>query len=145
MTEITGASVSDGDFLSAFESCELPAGAFHHRDHLRLAWIYLRQLGPVEAGIRISVSNRRYAEHHGAAGKYHETITQAWLQLVASAATSLPPDAHFEQILDRFPHLLNKDLLLDFYSAETLQSEAARKVFLQSDRKPLTAAARPLY
>ena len=143
--ETTSASVSDGDFLSAFESCELPAGAFHHRDHLRLAWIYLQRLDPIEAGVRISLSIRRYAEHHGAAGKYHETITQAWLQLVASATTSLPGDARFEQILDLFPHLLNKNLLLDFYSAETLQSEAARNVFLQPDRKPLTAAARPLY
>ena len=35
----------------AFETGALPNSAFHHRDHIRLAWIYLRRDGP-ETGAR---------------------------------------------------------------------------------------------
>ena len=30
--------MNDDDFLAAFEGATLPPDAFHHRDHLRLAW-----------------------------------------------------------------------------------------------------------
>ena len=38
--------MTDQEFAAAIETCRLPNAQFHHRDHLRLAWIYLRRYGP---------------------------------------------------------------------------------------------------
>jgi hypothetical protein len=37
--------MTDEEFLRAFEACELSNGCFHHRDHIRLAWIYVHRYG----------------------------------------------------------------------------------------------------
>ncbi len=41
--------MTDAEFVAAFESCALPAQAFRHRDHVRLAWLYLRRVPYDEA------------------------------------------------------------------------------------------------
>ena len=66
----------DQEFLEAFETCRLAPQLFHHRDHLRLAWIYL-QRDASTAPVRIAESIRRYAAYHGQSGKYHETMPLA--------------------------------------------------------------------
>src|SRR5260370_4256348 len=40
-------SISDADkeFLAAFEAGQIANQDFHHRDHLRLAWVQIRRLG----------------------------------------------------------------------------------------------------
>jgi len=129
--------LSDDEFTNAFESCELPNEAFHHRDHLRLAWIYLRSYGPVEAQARMSESIRRFAAHHGSADKYHETITVAWLRLVCNAIRRTPRQAAFEDVLAVFPGLLAKTALSEHYSSAVLESAAARMVFVEPDLKPI--------
>jgi len=129
--------MTDEEFTEAFETCELPKELFHHRDHLRLAWIYLRRYGSEQAAARISESIRRYAAHLGATEKYHETITIAWLRLVAQAADGAPRGAAFGDVLDAFPHLLRQDALREHYSRALLESQDARRVFVEPDLKPL--------
>lgn len=41
--------MNDGDFLAAFESSRLPEDCFHHRDHVRGAWLLLREETPAGA------------------------------------------------------------------------------------------------
>ena len=36
------AAWGDEDFLRAFEDLSFPAKLFHHREHLRVAWLYLK-------------------------------------------------------------------------------------------------------
>ena len=123
--------MTDAEFARAFETCELPPDNFHHRDHIRLAWIFLQRYG-AEAGAQIAISIRRYAAHLGKSDKYHETVTQAWMRLVAAAgATS------FEALTEAHPELLDKAFLNEFYSDAALQSAAAREKFVEPDRKPL--------
>jgi hypothetical protein len=43
----------EDEFVAEFESCRLPAAQFHHADHIRLAWIYLRQMNEPEAAERM--------------------------------------------------------------------------------------------
>ena len=38
--------MTESEFVAAFEDASLPETAFRHRDHVRLAWIYLRELPP---------------------------------------------------------------------------------------------------
>jgi hypothetical protein len=50
-------------------------GGFGHREHLELAWAYLR-LWPIEEAEGAMVGAIRHiARRHGAEDKYHETIT----------------------------------------------------------------------
>jgi hypothetical protein len=129
--------MTDDEFAAEFEACRIPNELFRHRDHLRLAWIYLHRYGSAEAGARLSVSIRRYASHHGKAHKYHETVTLAWLQLVDHAARCTSQAANLETVLEAFPELLNKSALQKYYSATLLESETARQIFVQPDLEPL--------
>src|SRR5262249_16040098 len=91
-----------------------------------------------EACERIAASIRAYAGHLGVAEKYHETVTQAWMFLVAEASQA----DDFETFLAYHPELLEKSLLAQYYSAETLASQAAREHFVPADLKSLPKLGR---
>src|SRR5689334_9714287 len=129
--------MSDDEFAAAVEQGETPNEGFRHRDHLRLAWIYLRRYRG-EAGARIAQTIRRFAARHGKPDLYHETVTQAWLRLVAAAARD-----SFEETLHAHPSLLDKHLLEIYYSPELLASTDAKFQFLAPDRKPLLLTHNP--
>ena len=74
--------MTDDEFVSSFEDRTLPAAAFHHRDHVRLAWIYLRRHSALEALARFAEGLKRFAAFNGHPGLYHETITWAYLFLI---------------------------------------------------------------
>jgi hypothetical protein len=58
-------------------------GGFGHREHLELAWNYLR-LHPIDEAVDVmTAAIRHVARRHGAPDKYHETITRSWLYFVA--------------------------------------------------------------
>jgi hypothetical protein len=110
--------VSDKAFLEAFERGDVPASAFHHADHLRLALAYLADSGSAaEATERMAASLKRFAEAAGAGGKYHHTLTVFWMQVVA--------------------RLLDQGLPLAHYSRERLFSADARSRWIEPDIKPL--------
>jgi hypothetical protein len=117
--------MTDEEFVQAFESCELSNAAFHHRDHIRLAEIYVSRMGPALAADRFRTSLIRFAAHHGNSDKYHETITIAWLNLVVRTA------------LEDRDQLLDKKYIEKFYSPELLASEQARMGFVEPDRAAL--------
>ena len=125
--------MTDLDFLRAFERCEISNDSFHHKDHIRLAWTYLKLHGPMEAPARMAAGIRNFAAYHGKSDKYHETVTVAWMHLVTQAAHC----ASFQEVVDQFPRFFDKSYLAEFYSPETLQSDAARVSFVAPDKKPL--------
>jgi hypothetical protein len=118
-------ALSDDEFVRAFESCELAPDLFHHRDHIRLARIYVDRLGAAAATERFRTALIKFALHNGVSDKYHETITIAWMRLVIAAA-----DNDGERLLD-------KKYIETFYSPELLATEAARTHFVEPDRAPL--------
>jgi hypothetical protein len=99
--------VDDRAFLAAFESCALPAEDFHHRDHVRVAWLYLHEHPPAAALARFAEALRRFADAHGHPGLYHETITWAYLLLIHErrARSETRPDATFEEFAAAHPDL----------------------------------------
>jgi hypothetical protein len=127
----------DDAFLAAFEGGTLPKEAFHHRDHVRVAWLCLRRDGPEAGAARFIAAIRSFAERHGLSSLYHETITRAWIRLVGAALHESPDADGFDAFLERHPGLANKQGLGAFYSPERLASEAARRDFLEPDRAPL--------
>lgn len=128
-------TLSDADFVRTFEDCTLPNSAFHHRDHVRLAWLYLRRHPPVEALTRFAGSLKRFATANGHPGLYHETITWAFLLLIHERMARGEATA-WEEFAAGNPDLLVwKPSILDrYYTPETLGSELARRVFVMPDR-----------
>ena len=128
---MTTAVMSDRAFVEAFEACTLPAELFDHREHVRLAWLYLREQPLLEALPRFIASLRRYAGSIGASGKYHETITYAFMFLIhervrRGAAETF--DAFASANADLFGPILQR-----YYRPETLASELARASFVMPD------------
>jgi len=131
--------MNDHDFAEAFERCEIAGDAFHHRDHVRLAWIYLRQMPPLDALRRFVESLKRFAVHNGVPNLYHETITWAYLLLIHERMERNPVD-DFETFEAANPDLFTwKPSILDrYYDRETLDSPLARRTFIMP-----SSAARP--
>jgi hypothetical protein len=128
---------SDQDFREAFESLRISNKMFHHREHIRLAWIYSLHFPHEEALSRMVQGIQAFAKHHGAAAKYHHTITVAWMRLVWHAARQSPAAQDFKTFAAAHPHLLNSRLLGDYYSLGRLQSDAARHVWIEPDLRSL--------
>jgi hypothetical protein len=128
---------SDEDFLRAFEDLSFPADLFHHREHLRVAWLYLQSSDASRAAERMASGIRRFANHHGATQKYHHTLTLAWMRLVAAALVEPPEEKTFEKFMAAHPHLTDKNLLAKYYSDELLQSAIAREAWVEPDLQPL--------
>ncbi len=139
MEPTTGCSqLNDDELRLQFESLQFSPADFHHADHVRLAWIYVRQVGPAAAEQRLLEGIRKLAIHAAAPTKFLYTATVAWARLVAAAAVHDPAELSFPEWIARHPELLNKDLLDEFYSAGTLKADPARSHWVDPDRKPLT-------
>jgi hypothetical protein len=128
---------SDEDFLRAFEDLSFPADLFHHREHIRVAWLYLKSSDATRAAGRMSEGIRRFANHHGATQKYHRTLTLAWMRLVADALVETPEGYTFEQFITTHPQLKEAKLPDKYYSKELLQTAAAREAWVEPDLQPL--------
>jgi|ERR1051325_2952324 hypothetical protein len=134
----TGARAwSDEDSLRAFEDLSYPADQFHHREHLRVAWLYLKSSDASRAAERMTAGILRFANHHGATQKYHHTLTLFWMRVVAAALVETPEGRSFEEFLGANPELCDKNLPAKYYSATLLQSPAAREGWVEPDLQPL--------
>jgi len=109
-------------------------GEFPHRSHLRVARLYLSQLPLGEAIERFGADLRRFARAKGAASKYHQTITVAFLLLMRARLAGAPADERFDAFLARNPDLASAACLKAFYSEAALASDLARRDFLFPDR-----------
>jgi hypothetical protein len=128
---------SDEDFLRAFEDLSFPADLFHHREHIRVAWLYLKSSDAARAAARMAEGIRRFANHQGATQKYHHTITLVWMRLVAAALVETPEGYSFERFMAAHPELCGKNLLAKYFSSELLQTAAAREGWVGPDLQPL--------
>jgi hypothetical protein len=136
------AALEDDRFVADFEAGLYPHDRFRHADHVRLAWIYLRRFAVEEAEDRIRGGIRRFARQAGAERKYHETVTIAWMRLVAIALRLSPRTDDFGAFARLHGWLFQKDALLAFYSHECLASEAARREWAEPDVGALPAPFR---
>lgn len=108
---------------------------FDHRQHVKFAWTVLAE-SPQSAPSVVADEIRGFADVH-APGRYHETITQFWVKLVAHTRVAGPKDADFQTHLTRYPVLLDKDALRRHYSSAALGSPRARSVFVEPDLVPM--------
>jgi hypothetical protein len=128
--------MNDREFADAFERCEISGDDFHHRDHVRLAWTYLRDLPLLDALTRFTTSLKRFAAHNGATGLYHETITWAYLLLIHERMERNPA-GDFDSFAKANPDLFawKPSILNQYYDQETLDSPLARRTFLMPTKR----------
>ena len=128
--------MEDADFLAAFEAATLPEECFRHRDHVRAAWLLLREETPAAALDRFSTALKRFAASKAKSGLYHETITWAYLLLINERMERSGRKAGWQEFARANPDLLTwrPSVLDDYYTPETLRSDLARRVFLLPDR-----------
>lgn len=129
--------MNDLQFLQAFEAGTLPGQHFHHRDHIRLAWLYLRHYG-WEVGLeKMRQGLQQLTRKHGLERKYHETMTVFWMRLVDHCMAQSPEAQDFEALVGCYPLLLNTGSIKQHYSAEVLYSEDARRDWVEPDLIPM--------
>jgi hypothetical protein len=126
-------SFQTDDSLRAFESGSLEPSQFNHRLHLTLAWAYLQRDGFPEGAATFCRHLKTYVARIGAADKYHETITWAYLVLLNEEMTlRSPPGEAFDAMIRRRPDLLDhrSGAISRCYSKAQLDLPAARRVFM---------------
>ncbi|WP_141331155.1 hypothetical protein [Myxococcus sp. AB025B] len=134
--------LEDAAFVAAVASATYPGERFGHREHLRLAWCCLREEQGFDGGLRrVRALIQNYAAALGATGKYHETLTRAWMELVHVAMEYTPGARSFEQLLEAHPHLMDAKLLARHYQKQTLDSAEARTAWVAPDVTPLRSPA----
>jgi len=124
------------DLIRRFEDGTLPSSELHHRDHVRLAWLYLNEEPLLAALARFTEGLKRFASRNGVEGLYHETITWAYLLLIHERKARAGAGETWEEFAARNPDLLTwKPSVLDgYYREETLASDLAKRVFVLPDR-----------
>lgn len=127
--------MQDAELLAGFETASLPAEAFHHREHVRVAFLFVRRHGLPGALDEFSRALKQFAAAKGKPNLYHETITWAFLLLIGERLAR-EPAATWAEFAEHNPDLLTwKPSLLDrYYSHDTLWSDLARRTFVMPDR-----------
>ena len=115
-------------------------GRFSHREHLELAWNYLRIYDADQAFEAVAAGIRQVAAMHGASDKYHETITRTWVHLVALHMASGEAES-FDAFIAANPGLLERDLLSRHYSQKLISSREARFGWVRPDLRELPSVA----
>ena len=122
------------ELLDRFVDTTLPADQFHHQQHVQVAWLFVRRYGMPAALSEFTAAIKRFAEAKGATALYHETITWAFLLVIAERQARRPAET-WEEFEARNPDLLTwkPSVLSRYYSEELLASDLARRTFLMPD------------
>jgi hypothetical protein len=128
--------MNDREFVTAAENCAIPCREFRHADHVRLVWLYLREYALLDAIGRFTAALRRFATHCGAAGKYHETITWAYLLIIHERMQRDECGNDWERFRAANSDLFawSPSILEHYYAPQTLASDLARRIFVLPDR-----------
>lgn len=142
--------VTDEQALRDFEACAIPVEQWTHEWHLRIACAYLHRYPPPDglpqALARMREGIRRINAHFRIPERidsgYHETITVAWMTLVAATMERDGRGDDAASFLADHPELLDKRVLLRFYARETIMSWDAKRAFVEPDLGPIEPLGR---
>ncbi len=119
---------ADG-LLADFEAGRVDPARFPHRAHVEVGYELLQRHPYPEALLHLARGLRALAAKAGRPEVYHETITAAFLAVIAERRLEAAA-ACWEDFAARNPDLLRKELLADFYELAVLQSATARQTFV---------------
>jgi adenylate kinase family enzyme len=133
------------DLGARFEACTITKREWTHQAHLTVGLWHVHRYRADEALRRLRAGIRRLNESHGGVNSdtdgYHETITAAYVQLLADYldANDLPLSEAVAALLQS--PLAAKTVLFTFYSRERLMSTTARAAWVEPDLAPIRSSA----
>ncbi len=134
--------IDDDALWEAFHERTLAHADWTHVAHVRIAWLHLARYGLDEAHLRMRAGIIRLNAAHGLVETpqrgYHETLTRAWLAIVA-ALRARDPGADSTRFLAI--HELGREAPLRYYSRDRLFSLEARATFVAPDLEALPITA----
>jgi hypothetical protein len=131
------------DLAERFAAAAIPAAEWTHLAHLQVGAWHVHHLTPEAALKRMRSGIRRLNLVHGTANSatrgYHETITAAYLRLIAQFLVACPVLMPLETRVDELLRgpVARPDVLSQFYSRKLLTSARARKRWVEPDLAPL--------
>jgi 8-oxo-dGTP pyrophosphatase MutT (NUDIX family) len=138
--------LDDAAFLVSFEDCSLPHREWNHRAHVRVAFLYLSRWGLDEALDRMRSGIQAYNAAHGVKDGphmgYHETTTSAFMRLIDHAIRERGPYEDSHQFCERCPELLDRRVLLCYYTRDRIMQPEAQAGFVEPDVIPLDRIGR---
>jgi hypothetical protein len=139
------APLDDAIFFAAFESAALTLPEWDHLSHLRAARLLVARqplaaaIDEMRERIRSLIRANRVLESKESG--YHETVTVAFMHLVANAWIRDPGVTSLDFCI-RHGELQDVKVILRHYSRERLWTPEARAAFVPPDRLPLPGALR---
>ena len=127
------------EVVRRFESCELPTADFNHREHLLVALCYLLRMGDSDALARVRARIGAYAAAHGVnPSLYHETITVFWLKRVRAYLARADAGLGLAGMTNALAAECGSSrLIFDYYSKGLIDTETARRDWVEPDLRPL--------
>ncbi len=123
--------MTDSEFLAQVEEGTITADRFNHIAHVRAAFLFLRDSGSFAMALdRMSRALRCITERAGVPGKYHETITVAFIALVHERIASASSEEGWPTFIERNQDLVLANPLAAYYSRDQLADPLARRVFV---------------
>jgi hypothetical protein len=137
-----GSDVELEDLVRRFSDRTLTKPEWTHAAHLAVGLWHVSRYEPAEALARLRTAISRLNESHGTAntatGGYHETVTRAYVQLLAEFASRHGDKTVAERVALLLAHpLADRHALLRFYSRARLDSVEARLGWIEPDLAPL--------
>lgn len=129
--------LEDAELVARFEALAVAPADFRHREHVRLAFAMLRDADFGEAAQRFRTALRRFATAAGVPGRYHETLTWAYLAVIARRMAEAPSPGGSLEFLARHPDLLDHRggaIARHYDVAAIADSPLARAVFVLPER-----------
>jgi len=131
------------DLVRRFRERTLPKKEWTHAAHLAVGTWHVWRYGPDRALARLRTGIRRLNDAHGTLNTdrsgYHETITRAYVSLIAQSLAAHPgpgaPVSCAQALLAG--RMAARDILLSYYSKDVLFSVTARSGWVEPDRAPL--------
>jgi hypothetical protein len=131
------------DLLWRFRKRTLPKASWTHAAHLAVGLWHVKQYGSERALSELRARIQRLNDSHGTpntdTGGYHETITRAYVELIAALLATLPPGTPVVDCLRALfaSPVSGKHALLTYYSKDRLMSVEARRRWIEPNRRPL--------
>jgi hypothetical protein len=129
-------------FLRAFETCTLPRSEWTHAAHLFTGACYVHAHGELEATAKMRANVSRYNLAAGGQNTetsgYHETITIAWIKLLASLRTHAAHLTRPEFAALAVAHFAPQpEIFRRHYDFDLLASREARARWIEPNLAPL--------
>jgi len=130
-------TVDTAKFVASFEATTILKELWTHEAHVHVAWYYARSRPFDDALESMRAGIQKYNVVIGVESSddsgYHETVTVAWMRIMHALVQGRSGEERFDQFLEAHPELLEKQILLKYYSRACLMSSEARTGFVEPD------------